>query len=116
MVKSKLDGQTMDRDYNGARGIFLRALGDNPILRSALSRSASDVSAPLTTSCSSWQRNFIGKKISICYDRKKIPDDATFLNLVRHEAGHLCLSALGIDPGNYGNAHHAIFAAANYGA
>ena len=54
MVKSKLDGQTMDRDYNGARGIFLRALGDNPILRSALSRSASDVSAPLTTSCSSW--------------------------------------------------------------
>lgn len=26
------DGQTMDRDLNGARGIFLRALGDNPWL------------------------------------------------------------------------------------
>jgi putative transposase len=31
------DGQRMDRDINGARGIFLRALGDTPILRDNLS-------------------------------------------------------------------------------
>ena len=29
-------GLEMDRDYNGARGIFLRALGDQPILQSNL--------------------------------------------------------------------------------
>ena len=27
------DGARMDRDYNGARGIYLRALGDIPALR-----------------------------------------------------------------------------------
>jgi len=27
------NGVTVDRDINGARGIFLRALGDNPSLR-----------------------------------------------------------------------------------
>lgn len=32
-VKSKLDGQEMDRDYNGARGIFLRALVEPPSLK-----------------------------------------------------------------------------------
>jgi len=26
----------MDRDLNGARGIFLRALGDTPLLRDSL--------------------------------------------------------------------------------
>ena len=31
-VKSS-DGRSMDRDINGARGIFLRALGDTPLLR-----------------------------------------------------------------------------------
>ena len=31
------DGQTMDRDLNGARGIFLRALGDHPPLQQASS-------------------------------------------------------------------------------
>jgi len=31
VIKSNFDGQVMDRDYNGARGIFLRALrGDTP--------------------------------------------------------------------------------------
>ena len=37
MVKSA-DGQRMDRDYNGARGIFLRALGDTPTLRQHVSK------------------------------------------------------------------------------
>ena len=31
------DGDRMDRDYNGARGIYLRALGDIPALRALLS-------------------------------------------------------------------------------
>ena len=35
-VKSS-DGQRMDRDINGARGIFLRALGDTPFLRQHVS-------------------------------------------------------------------------------
>ena len=32
------DGTRMERDLNGARGIFLRALGDTPLLQSGLSR------------------------------------------------------------------------------
>ncbi|AOY84790.2 transposase [Moorena producens JHB] len=36
IIKSKIDGQVMDRDINGARGIFLRALGDTPWLRNQL--------------------------------------------------------------------------------
>ncbi len=35
-ITSKVDGQTMDRDINGARGIFLRALVDTPWLRNQL--------------------------------------------------------------------------------
>ena len=34
------DGERMDRDYNGARGIYLRALGDIPALRTLLSECA----------------------------------------------------------------------------
>ena len=30
VIQSSQDGHRMDRDYNGARGIFLRALGDTP--------------------------------------------------------------------------------------
>ena len=30
------DGQRMDRDINGARGIFLRALGDTPALQACV--------------------------------------------------------------------------------
>ncbi|NEO37185.1 MAG: transposase [Moorea sp. SIOASIH] len=36
IIKSKVDGRSMDRDINGARGIFLRALGDTPWLRNQL--------------------------------------------------------------------------------
>lgn len=35
-IKSNIDGQVMDRDLNGARGIFLRALGDIPWMRKHL--------------------------------------------------------------------------------
>ena len=37
------DGERMDRDYNGARGIYLRALGDTPALRALLSACAASV-------------------------------------------------------------------------
>ncbi len=36
-IKSKLDGRVMPRDWNGARGIFLRALVDTPSLKEHLS-------------------------------------------------------------------------------
>ena len=38
------DGERMDRDYNGARGIYLRTLGDIPALRALLSGCAASVS------------------------------------------------------------------------
>lgn len=37
------DGERMDRDHNGARGIYLRALGDTPALRESLSSCAASV-------------------------------------------------------------------------
>ncbi|MFN6160632.1 MAG: RNA-guided endonuclease TnpB family protein, partial [Dolichospermum sp.] len=36
IIKSRLDGRIMNRDLNGARGIYLRALGDPPWLRDHL--------------------------------------------------------------------------------
>ena len=38
-------GFGMDRDVNGARGIFLRALGDSPFLRGLLTQVASQPTA-----------------------------------------------------------------------
>ena len=34
-IRSRIDGQVMDRDINGARGIFLRALADTPWMQDA---------------------------------------------------------------------------------
>ncbi|NEP35059.1 MAG: IS200/IS605 family element transposase accessory protein TnpB [Moorea sp. SIO1G6] len=42
IIKSKIDGRSMDRDINGARGIFLRALGDTPWLRNQLALVSQD--------------------------------------------------------------------------
>ena len=39
------NGFGMDRDINGARGIFLRALGDSPFLRGLLTQVASQTTA-----------------------------------------------------------------------
>ncbi len=39
IIKSPSTGESMDRDLNGARGIFLRALVDTPWLRENLSLS-----------------------------------------------------------------------------
>ena len=43
------DGFGMDRDVNGARGIFLRALGDSPFLREQLTQVASQSTFALST-------------------------------------------------------------------
>ena len=43
------DGFGMDRDVNGARGIFLRALGDSPFLRELLTQVASRPTEPCST-------------------------------------------------------------------
>ena len=40
------DGERIDRDYNGARGIYLRALGYTPALRDWLSACAASVVKP----------------------------------------------------------------------
>ena len=40
------DGERMDRDHNGARGIYLRALGYTPALRESLSARAASVASP----------------------------------------------------------------------
>ena len=57
-VEEKLGGRTvirddggfgMDRDVNGARGIFLRALGDSPFLRELLAQVASRPTEPCST-------------------------------------------------------------------
>ena len=40
------DGERMDRDHNGARGIYLRALGDIPALRASLDGCAASVASP----------------------------------------------------------------------
>ena len=37
------DGERIDRDYNGARGVYLRALGDTPALRTWFSACAASV-------------------------------------------------------------------------
>ena len=42
-------GFGMDRDVNGARGIFLRALGDSPFLRGLLTQVASRPTEPCAT-------------------------------------------------------------------
>ena len=39
------NGFGMDRDINGARGIFLRALGDSPFLRGLLTQVAAQTTA-----------------------------------------------------------------------
>lgn len=42
-IKSVIDGRSMDRDINGARGIFLRALVDTPWLRNQLALVSPDL-------------------------------------------------------------------------
>ena len=42
-------GFGMDRDINGARGIFLRALGDSPFLHELLAQVASRPTEPCAT-------------------------------------------------------------------
>jgi hypothetical protein len=55
-----------------------------------------------------------GQHIGVVYDGNVVIDDAQFLQLVRHEVSHLCLTALGVAPGAFGTFHHAIFAETGY--
>jgi hypothetical protein len=61
-----------------------------------------------------WYGKFVGlqegKNISVVYDKDKIKDEQALLSLVKHELSHLCLTAIGVDPGDYGDKHHKIFA------
>ncbi|NEO37078.1 MAG: IS200/IS605 family element transposase accessory protein TnpB [Moorea sp. SIOASIH] len=43
IIRSKIDNQVMDRDINGARGIFLRALVDTPWLSNQLALASLDL-------------------------------------------------------------------------
>jgi hypothetical protein len=65
-----------------------------------------------------WTGKFLGiqegQNIYVVYDKKIVVDDDSFLRLVKHEVSHLCLTALGVDPGNFGNLHHEIFAQTQY--
>ena len=47
-------GFGMDRDINGARGIFLRALGDSPFLRGLLMQVAAQTTAVIVECCSAF--------------------------------------------------------------
>jgi hypothetical protein len=80
-----------------------------------------------TISCSStiidagnplWSGKFLGledgQNISVVYDKKVIIADTAFLQLVKHETSHLCLTGLGIAPGFGGINHHEIFAQTGY--
>ena len=64
------DGERMDRDYNGARGIYLRALGDIPALRALLSECA----ASANNSCLSGYEQDC--RVS---PARKFLDDSTFI-------------------------------------
>ena len=44
-------GFGMDRDVNGARGIFLRAVGDSPFLRGLLTQVASQTNSRFVERC-----------------------------------------------------------------
>lgn len=65
-----------------------------------------------------WNGKFVGiqdgQNIYVVYDKKIIGTEADFLQLVKHEVSHLCLTALGVDPGSSGSNHHAIFAQTDY--
>ena len=80
-----------------------------------------------TISCSStiidagnplWSGKFLGledgQNISVVCDNKVIVDDTAFLQLVKHEVSHLCLTGLGVAPGFGGINHHEIFAQTGY--
>jgi hypothetical protein len=55
-----------------------------------------------------------GNEITVLYDSNVIIDDKALLELVRHEASHLCLTSLGYPAGPGGCSHHKIFASTGY--
>ena len=65
----------------------------------------------------SWSGKFLGlqdgQNIYVVYDKSIIASDTDFLQLVKHEVSHLCLTALGVHPGD-GPAQHEIYAQTGY--
>lgn len=61
--------------------------------------------------------NFIGKvmgyqegqQLTVVFDGDRVKDLPQLLDLTAHEVSHLCLTALGVDPGYKGDNHHAIY-------
>jgi hypothetical protein len=72
------------------------------------------VPKPITNSWGKFLGLQDGKNISVVFDKEFVIDDASFLQLVKHEVSHLCLEALGIIPNGYGDNHHEIFAKMGY--
>ena len=75
-------------------------------------------SKPIVAGNKSWSGKLMGaqdgQNIAVVYDKKIVLHDSDFLQLVKHEVSHLCLSALGVDPGWMGANHHEIFAKLGY--
>lgn len=72
------------------------------------------VSNPITSPTISykmagWQS---ANQIKVVFDGVRIPTTAVLLNLIRHEAGHVCLQALGVPD----STHHQLFNDSGYGA
>jgi len=65
-----------------------------------------------------WHGKFVGLQeddtISVVYDKQIVINEDSLVNLVRHEVSHRCLTAIGVDPGPYGDSHHEIFSNTKY--
>ena len=61
------NGFGMDRDVNGARGIFLRALGDSPFLHGLLTQVASQTTTRSVERCSAFNCRYKPVGMTIDY-------------------------------------------------
>jgi hypothetical protein len=72
----------------------------------------------ITVGNQSWSGKLLGvqdgQTIGVVFDGKIVVDETAFLQLVKHEVSHLCLTALGVAPGAFGTFHHVIFAETGY--
>jgi hypothetical protein len=57
-----------------------------------------------------------GNYVCVALDGVSVVTEEQLMSLIRHEIGHSCLMALGIDEGYLGSAHHHLYSVYNYGA